>query len=334
MFLDRLLGLGVAGAHTTTPPPLSAPPGPSAPIGPPLPPPPTFSWTEWDAHMSTVIGIVLLTALYLYGITVLRRRNGWAPRTPWGQAALFLSGMVVLFFSLNGPVHDLSDTFLFSAHMVQHLLLSLAVPPLLLVGTPGWMLRPFLKNARVAAIAGAITRPVRCFIIFNVVIAAWHLPPLYNTAMAHHSVHIVQHLTFLVASVLMWWPFLSPLPELPRLAYPGQMLYCFLMVIPMSIVAIYIAMADHVLYPAYSVAPRVWDITPMSDQQIGGLIMWVPGGLLFYVVMTFVFFKWAGRDTDTTAGAQVDWRPARPTRAPAPSAPPPVTVRHDRSSSY
>jgi len=156
---------------------------------------------------------------------------------------------------------------------------------------------------------------------------------MYNTAMAFHPIHIVQHLTLLVASVLMWWPFLSPLPELPRLSYPGQMLYCFLMVIPMSIVSIYIAMADHVLYPAYSIAPRVWDITPLSDQQIGGLIMWIPGGLLFYVVMTVVFFKWAGRDTDTTAGAQVDWRPPRPTRTVS-QARPSVTVRQDRSSSF
>src|SRR5688572_3689455 len=215
--------------------------------------------------------------------------------------------------------------------MVQHLLLSLAVPPLLLVGTPGWLLRPLLANRAIGSVARAITPPIRCFIIFNVVIAAWHLPPLYNTAMAYHPVHIVQHLTFMTASVLMWWPLLSPLPELPRLAYPGQMLYCFLMVIPMSIVAIYIAMADHVLYPAYSIAPRLWGITPLSDQQIGGLIMWVPGGLLFYVVMTFVFFKWAGRDTDSTAGAQVDWRPTTPARGYA-ARRRAVTVRQDRSS--
>ena len=295
-------------------------------------------WTSWTIHWSTVIGLTALGGLYRWGARRAQARAAAAgldvPALRIGQRVAFFSGLLVIFASLNGPLHDLSDYYLFSAHMVQHLLLSLAVPPLLLVGTPGWLLRPLLEHRVIGSIARAITHPIRCFVIFNVVIAAWHLPPLYNTAMAHHSVHIVQHLTFMAASVLMWWPFLSPLPELPRLAYPGQMLYCFLMVIPMSIVAIYIAMADHVLYPAYSVAPRVWDITPLSDQQIGGLIMWVPGGLLFYVVMTFVFFKWAGRDTDTTAGAQVDWHPARPTRAPAPSAPPPVTVRHDRSSSY
>jgi len=296
-----------------------------------------IGWTTWTIHWSTVIGLAALGGAYLWGARVLGARALAAGTEPpvlrRGQRVAFFAGLLVIFFSLNGPLHDLSDTYLFSAHMVQHLLLALAVPPLLLCGTPGWMLRPFLANARIAAIARAITRPTRCFIIFNVVISLWHLPPLYNTAMAYHPIHIVQHLTLMVASVLMWWPFLSPLPELPRLSYPGQMLYCFLMVIPMSIVSIYIAMADHVLYPAYSVAPRVWDITPMSDQQIGGLIMWIPGGLLFYVVMTVVFFKWAGRDTDTTAGAQVDWRPPRPNRPPSQPARP-VTVRQDRSSSF
>ena len=294
-------------------------------------------WTTWTIHWSTVVGLAALGAAYTWGARHLRARAESAGTAPPAlrvrQRAAFFSGLVVIFLSLNGPLHDLSDTYLFSAHMVQHLFLSLAVPPLLLMGTPGWLLRPLLANAKGAAVARAITRPTRCFIIFNVVIAAWHLPPLYNTAMAYHPIHIVQHLTFMAASVLMWWPLLSPLPELPRLSYPGQMLYCFLMVIPMSIVSIYIAMADHVLYPAYSIAPRVWEITPLSDQQIGGLIMWVPGGLLFYVVMTFVFFKWAGRDTDTTAGAQVDWRPSgggRRVARPEPS----VTVRQDRSSSF
>jgi putative membrane protein len=294
-------------------------------------------WTNWTIHWSTVIGLAALGALYEWGARRVqagaRAAGADVPVLRTGQRVALYSALLIIFASLNGPLHDLSDYYLFSAHMVQHLLLSLAMPPLLLAGTPGWLLRPLLDKPFLGRFARAVTPPIRCFIIFNVVIAAWHLPPLYNTAMEYHPVHIVQHLTFMAASVLMWWPFLSPLPELPRLAYPGQMLYCFLMVIPMSIVAIYIAMADHVLYPAYSMAPRLWGITPLSDQQIGGLIMWVPGGLLFYVVMTFVFFKWAGRDTDSTAGAQVDWRPRAPARGQA--APrQAVTVRQDRSSTY
>ena len=161
----------------------------------------------------------------------------------------FFAALFVIFASLNGPIHDLSDDYLFSAHMVQHLLLTLAMPPLLLAGVPGWMLRPILRNPVTAGIARRLTKPVVCFTIFNVIIALWHIPVFYNSAMANHNIHIVEHLMFMSAAVLMWWPLLSPLPELPRLAYPGQMLYCFLMSVPMSIIAVYITMADRVLYP-------------------------------------------------------------------------------------
>jgi putative membrane protein len=266
-----------------------------------------IGWTRWTIHPSTVIGLAALGGLYLWRA---RRGPPGAPAPGPARRAAFFTGLIGIFASLNGPLHDLSDSYLFSAHMVQHLILTLIVPPLLIVGTPGWMLRPLLYRPAVRRLAGWVTKPIHCFLIFNVVVAAWHLPPLYNTAMAHHGVHIVQHLMFMAGAVLMWWPFLSPLPELPRLAYPGQMLYCFLMSIPMTIVSVYIVYADQALYPAYASAPRIWGISPMQDQLIGGLIMWIPGGLFFYAVMTVVFFRWASRGVDDTAGAQVDWRPA------------------------
>ena len=263
-----------------------------------------LSWWRWSIHPSTVIGIAALGALYIWGSVRLRQQ----PTS--SQKIFFAAGLLVMFASLNGPIHDLSDDYLFSAHMVQHLLLTLAVPPLLLAGTPGWLLRPVLSRKYVAPIVRRLTRAPMAFVIFNLTIAVWHLPPFYNAAMAHHSLHIVEHLTFMAAAVLMWWPLLSQLPEFPRLAYPGQMLYSFLMSIPMSIVAVYIAMADHVLYPAYSAAPRILPLTPLEDQLLGALIMWIPGGLIFMIIMTVVFFKWNARGEDSTAGAQVDWKPS------------------------
>jgi len=263
-----------------------------------------LSWWRWSIHPSTVIGIAALGALYIWGSVRLRQQ----PTT--SQKIFFAAGLLVMFASLNGPIHDLSDDYLFSAHMVQHLLLTLAVPPLLLAGTPGWLLRPVLSPKYVAPIVRRLTRAPMAFVLFNLTIAVWHLPPFYNAAMAHHSLHIVEHLTFMAAAVLMWWPLLSQLPEFPRLAYPGQMLYSFLMSIPMSIVAVYIAMADHVLYPAYSAAPRILPLTPLEDQLLGALIMWIPGGLIFMIIMTVVFFKWNARGEDSTAGAQVDWKPS------------------------
>ena len=268
-----------------------------------------IEWTRWTIHPSTVIGLAVLAALWFWRARAAETGRGETPPSA-PQTIAFLGGLLAIFASLNGPLHDLSDSFLFSAHMVQHLVLTLLVPPLLLVATPGWMLRPVLDVPVLGAIIRRVTRPIACFAIFNVVVAAWHLPPLYNAAVAVHSIHIAQHLMFMAAAVLMWWPYLSRLPELPRLSYPGQMLYSFLMVIQMSIVSIYIAMADEVLYPAYASAPRVWAISPMQDQMIGGLIMWIPGGLFFYGVMSVVFFKWVARGAgDDTASAQVNWKP-------------------------
>jgi putative membrane protein len=269
-----------------------------------------IGWQEFSIHWSTVAGIAALWALYEWRARIHRTATAGEERPANQQRALFLSGLLVMFLSLNGPLHDLSDYYLFSAHMVQHLLLTLIVPPLLILGTPGWMLRPALNIPWVNSLAHRVTSARSAFLIFNVTLAAWHVPPLYNLAMANHNVHIVEHLMFLVTATLMWWPLTSNMPELPRLAYPGQMLYCFVMTIPMSVVAFCIALADHLLYPAYAAVPRIWGITPMRDQALGGLIMWVPGSLFFGVVISFVFMRWASTDSDTSAGAQVDWRPA------------------------
>jgi putative membrane protein len=265
--------------------------------------------SEFTVHWSTVIGSVGLGALYFW-----RARHppagGEAERSPTtGQRMIFVLALVTILLSLNGWLHDLSDYYLFSAHMVQHLVLTLVAPPLLIMATPGWMLRPALRWPGVGAAARWATAAPMAFVIFNVVLAVWHLPPMYEYAMEHHNVHIGQHLCFMISATLMWWPILSPLPELPRISYPAQMLYLFLMSIPMSIVAVCIGYSDHALYPFYASAPRLWGITPMQDQLIGALIMWIPGGLFFFAVTSFVFFRWQKEGEDSQAAAQVGWRP-------------------------
>lgn len=284
---------------------------------------------SFTLHPSTVTGIAALGALYLW-----RARQGPSaldlqpalplPPTAHGdrltgtpapdadangpsiaQRFAFFNALALIFFTLNGPLHDLSDYYLFSGHMIQHLILTLIVPPLLLFGVPGWMYRPLLRKPFIARIARSLTSTASSFLWFNVVLAVWHLPPMYNAALEHHSVHIVQHLMFISTATLMWWPLTSRVAELPRLAFPGQMLYCFLMVIPMSVVSIYIVMADVLLYPAYATAPRIWGISPLEDQQYGGLIMWIPGGVFFYAVMTVVFFRWVHRDEEDTGGGEL-----------------------------
>jgi putative membrane protein len=294
-----------------------------------------LDWTSWSIHWSTVAGIAALGGLYWWRLRVARgawrvarerssdtradvlfpsarerrQRARYAPRAT--RYALFLSGLLVLFASLNGPLHDLSDEYLFSAHMVQHLLLTMAVPPLLIAGTPAQVLRPALRVKAVRAISQRLTAAPTTFVIFSVTLTAWHLPPLYNLAMAHHPVHIAQHICFLVASTLMWWPLMSPLPELPRLSYPKQMLYTLLLTLPMTVISIFITYAEHILYPAYQSAPRIWGLSPLEDQRLGGLIMWIPGGLIFIGVLSVIFFRWAAASRDDATLTIAPGEPAK-----------------------
>jgi putative membrane protein len=269
------------------------------PITPTLLPqtsPGPYEWTRIEIHLSTVAGIAILGALYLWGVGPLRRRCGWAERTPKGKIALFLGGLLVLFLSLNGPIHDLSDTYLFSAHMVQHLLLAQAVPPLLLAGTPAWLLRPLIRRPAIRRVARAVTTAPAGFLLYSLVFTLWHLPVFYNLMMAHHNVHIVMHLMVLVSATCMWWPVMGMLDGLPRPSPPNQILYLFLLGIPMMIAAAMITLADHVLYPWYTAAPSVWGLSHKDDQVLGGLIMWVPGGVAYWIAMTVVWFRWERRE--------------------------------------
>ena len=257
-------------------------------------------WNTWDLHPSVLIGLALLGGLYVFlgGHTSARR-----------HVASFVAALVVLFLALNGPLHNLSDTYLFSAHMAQHLLLTLVFPPLLLYGVPGAVVRPLLRPRWVMAFARVVTRPLAAAAIFTAPIVLWHVPAFYEAALRNHNLHIVQHLVFLTTAVIMWWPVLSPVPELPRLPHLLQMVYLFLLGIPMSITGALISLSDRVLYPFYASAPvRVGGLSPLDDQQIGGLLMWVLGGLMLWIVMTVIWFRYSVWDQrgDAEAGVPVE----------------------------
>ena len=256
----------------------------------------TFSWTDWHWHPEVLIGLVLLEDVYLLGVGPLRRHYHWAEGVDVRQVATFSLGVLVLFLALQSPLHDLSDEYLFSAHMVQHLLMMMLAAPLLLLGTPGWLLRPLLGLTPVARAARLLTFPLVVFAAFNAVLLGWHLPEAYDLTLRNHSVHILEHLMFLAVGVLAWWPIMSPLPQLPRLVPPVQMLYLFAQSVPMGILGAVITFAPDVLYPWYEAAPRVWDISPIVDQQIGGVIMKTAGSLVFLLALSIVFFTWVSRE--------------------------------------
>ena len=255
-----------------------------------------FSWTSWDAHWSIVLGCAALLALYFWGIGPAREKYALGePANRW-QITAYVASVVILFVSLTGPIHDLSDYFLFSAHMVQHMLLMMVVPPLMLLGLPAWLIRPALKLPGVTALARFLTKPLVAFAIYNVVFVVWHFPFMYNAALENHDVHIIQHLMFITTATMMWWPVINPLPELMTMPGPVQILYLFAIGLPASVVSAFIALSEEVVYPFYGAAPRVFDITAVEDQQLGGMIMWVPGMILLWTAITIVFFRWARRE--------------------------------------
>src|SRR5467141_1404461 len=239
-------------------------------------------WNRWNIHLSVAAGLVLLGGFYVYlgGLESPRR-----------QVASFLGGRLVLQQALNGPLHNLSDTYLFSAHMGQHLLLTLVFPPLLLYGTPAHVIRPLLRPRWVMPVGRVVTRPLAAALLFTGPIVIWHLPALYEAALRHHNLHILQHLVFLTTALVMWWPVLSPVPELLR--------------IPMSVTGALITLSDSVLYPLYAAAPRVGGLSPLEDQQIGGLLMWVLGGLMLWIVMTVIWFRYSVWDQRGDAETRV-----------------------------
>jgi putative membrane protein len=254
---------------------------------------PEFSWSNWSGDGTLRGGLLLLAGLYLLGVGPLRRRFRLGPPVGWGRITVYLAGVFCLLVALEGPIHELSDYYLFSAHMVQHMLLSYAAPPLMLLGTPGWLLRPLLRLPGVMPVARALTHPIPALVLFNVVFSLYHVPLYYNAVVMDHRLHIAAHLLFIGLAVLTWWPLLSPLPELPRLSYPLQMIYVFGQTFSGFVVGSFIANARTVLYPFYSEAPRVWGLSPIDDQKIGGLIMWVIGGVYLLFIFSAVFFAWA-----------------------------------------
>jgi putative membrane protein len=186
----------------------------------------------------------------------------------------------------------LGERYLLSAHMVQHLLITLVVPPLLLLGTPGWMLRPLLRWPPVRGAARALLAPVPAFLLFNAVFAMWHVPVVYELSLRVAPLHALEHAAFAGLALLTWWPVFGPVPEFPRLPYGAQVVYLFFESLPPTAVGAIIALAERPLYPTYWAAPRVFGLDARADQQLGGLIMWIPGALVYFLVLTVVFFLW------------------------------------------
>ncbi|HEY7065124.1 MAG TPA: cytochrome c oxidase assembly protein [Chloroflexota bacterium] len=253
---------------------------------------------DWHIHWEIAIQLGMLLAAYLLVIGPLRHRFVYADivRPSRSRVWLFTLGVLVIFLAEATPIHELSEQYLFSMHMTQHMLLVLLAVPLMMLGTPAWLIRPLAHHPLIWPVLRVCTRPLIALVLFNGTLAAWHLPQLYDWTLWNHNAHILEHVTFLVTAVFMWWPILSPLPELPRLTYPLQILYLFIESLVPGVLAALITFSDRVIYPTYAAAPRITSLDPIADQQIAGLIMKLAGTAMLWLLATVIFFIWANRD--------------------------------------
>ncbi len=246
-----------------------------------------------------LLGAVGISGLYLWAISDKERARypDSQPVSPWRITAFF-AGILAFIIALLSPIEPLADDFLLTAHMVQHILITLIGPLLMLLGVPPWLWSAIAKGlGRGWDLWIMITRPVPAFLIFNLTFAFVHIPGFYNLALENTNVHILEHVLLWGTAFIAWWCVVAPSPELGELQ-PGILkgVYLLANTIPGQIVGALITFSNGILYEEYNHAPRMWGLSPTSDQQLGGLIMWVGVGTFYVIAAMIIFFKWAAEE--------------------------------------
>ena len=254
---------------------------------------------RWILDPVLIGGLVTLALVYFLLTGPLRQRYAPGAAFPRRKAFYFYGAVVLLYLTDGSPLHDLSELYSFSAHMVQHMLLAYIVPTLMLRGLPDWLLRPLLLHPLVKPVAKVLTSPVVAFVVFSLFFSLWHIPVIYEGALTNSLVHHAEHVLFLFTALLLWWPLLSPLPELPRLSHAGALVYLFLLPIAQLPVFAAVTFADHSLYPTYANSPHVMFGDARMDQTMGGALMKLVGLVAFGLPFILVFFEWYKKENTT-----------------------------------
>ena len=208
------------------------------------------------------------------------------------QKRYFVAGVLLLWLAADWPMHDIAEEYLYSVHMVQHLLIAFMVPPLLLLAMPEWLARLLvLDGGALSKVLRVLTRPVVAGLIFNVFQILTHWGAVVNLSSDNGTFHYVIHLAVFFSALLMWFPVLGPLKEV-HLSEPGKMLYLFLMSLVPTVPAGWLTFAEGVVYDAYERDFNVWGINPTDDQQLAGAIMKVVGGFYLWILIAIRFFRY------------------------------------------
>lgn len=247
----------------------------------------------WHPHWDVLAVVVALGALYLNAEWRIRPLT--APHLPPAsprQRWLWFAGLALLAGSASWPFHDLAEQVFFSLHMVEHMLVALVIPPLMLMGAPRWMAEHLLGSPRVLGTIRRLSRPLPAFFLFHLSLASMHWRPIVEAMVNSSLFHFAAHLWLFGVSILMWLPVVSPTPLIPRLNPPLRMLYLFLHSIIPTVPASFLTFARSPLYPSYIDSATQFGISTVTDLQISGLIMKLGGGLLLWGTILVIWLKW------------------------------------------
>lgn len=253
---------------------------------------PTVAW-EWHWHPDpgVIEGLVALTVLYCLAVGPARSYLSGGPFSRWRMASFHL-GTFLVFLAVATPLDELSEKYLFSAHMFQHVILVFPVPVLWLWGTPPWLVKPFVEMEWSGPLLRFFCRPVVALLTFNLVFYVWHIPALYEWALRDSKIHFLEHASFMGVALLQWWPLMPPLAVRAPLHYGFQLLYLLANAILQFPLFFLLAFLNRTYYPTYVSAPRIVQLTPVMDQQLGAIIMKLAAMVVMFIAVAVVFGRW------------------------------------------
>ncbi len=248
----------------------------------------------WHPHPDVWMTVVLLAAGYAYAV----RRIG--PLKVMGEPVVtrrqmwqWYTGVAALWLVSDWPFHDLAEGSMFSAHMVEHLVIAFVTAPLLLMGTPRWLAELVVVETRLLGFIRWVSRPLRAFVLFNVVFVGLHWPVIVEAMVTSAPWHFAVHVAMFLSGLAMWMPVLSPLPEVPTLSRPMQMLYLMGHSVLPIVPAAFLTFGSSVIYPIYDTFPRLFGWTALEDQTIAGIIMKLAGSFTLWGVIATIWFRWS-----------------------------------------